>query len=79
MEDHLFSISFESDNISYKGWINPSDKLNEAGTPVSFHVLLNEVSFGYLSFKNCQWTINEERPGKLVKLIGREIEKHYQL
>jgi hypothetical protein len=79
MEDHIFDISFDYDNKQYKGWVNPSDDLNDSGTPVSFHVVLNETSFGYLSYKDCKWMINEERPGGLVKLVGKEIEKHYQL
>jgi len=79
MEDTIFDISFTHDQKPYKGWVNPSDKLNDSGTPVSFHVVLNEVSFGYLSFLDCRWTVNEERPAGLVKLIGRQIEKHYQL
>ena len=79
MEKNIFDISFESDGKVYKGWVNPSDKLTEKGTPVSFHVVLNEVSFGYQSFKDCNWTVNEERPAALVKAAGEEIEKHFKL
>jgi hypothetical protein len=79
MEDNIFDILFEFDNKQYKGWVNPSDKLNGAGTPVSFHVVLNDTSFGYLSFKDCKWMVNEERPAGLVKLVGKQIEQHYQL
>ena len=79
MEDNIFDISFESDGKTYKGWVNPSEKLNESGTPASYHVVLNETSFGYLSFNNCKWTVNEERPSALVNLAGKEIEKHYRL
>jgi len=48
-EEKIFDISFQSDGRQYKGWVNPSDKLNDKGLPSSFHVVLNEVSFGYLS------------------------------
>jgi len=78
-EDNIFDISFEFEEKEYKGWVHPSDKLNESGTPVSFHVVLNDTSFGYLSFDDCKWIINEERPAPLVKLVGKKIEKHYQL
>ena len=78
MEDKIFDISFELDNKQYKGWVNPSDDLNDSGTPVSFHVVLNDTSFGYLSYRDCNWMINEERPEGLVKLAGKQIEKHYQ-
>ncbi len=78
-EENVFDISFELDDKKYKGWVNPSGELNEAGVPTYFHVILNEASFGYLTFKDCKWTINEERPSGLVKLVGKQIEKHYQL
>jgi hypothetical protein len=79
MEDNIFDISFEFDNKQYKGWVNASDDLNDSGTPVSFHVVLDDVSFGYLSFQECNWMIDEERPEGLVKQVGKQIEKHYQL
>lgn len=79
MQETIFDIAFDFDGKKYKGWVNPSDKLNGNGSPVSFHVVLNDTSFGYLSFNDCKWSVNEERPGGLVKIIGKEIEKHYQL
>jgi hypothetical protein len=79
MEDKIFDISFECDGKKYTGWVNPSDKTDENGKPVSFHVVLDGVSFGYLSFDNCAWTINEERPSSLIRSVGHEIEKKYQL
>ena len=79
MEKELFDISFEVDNKPYKGWVNPSDKLNDDGLPVSYLVVLNETSFGYLSLVNCKWTINEERPEEIVKKVGIAIEGHYKI
>jgi hypothetical protein len=79
MADKIFDISFELDDKRYKGFVNPSESVNEKGVPDSFHVVLNDVSFGYLSFTNCKWTINEKRPTGLVSLVGKQIEKHYQL
>ena len=79
MENRIFDISFENDGKKYSGWVNPSDKMNGNGIPVSFHVVLDGTSFGYLSINNCKWTINEERPSSLIEAVGREIEKKYQL
>jgi hypothetical protein len=79
MEDKIFDISFEFDDKRYKGFVNPSEKVNENGLPASYHVVLNEVSFGHLSYTNCKWTINEKRPTGIVSLVGKQIEKHYQL
>ena len=79
MPDTIFDIKVEYDGKEYKGWVNPSDELKEDGRPVSFHVVLNDTSFGYLSFNDCSWSVNEERPKVLVKAVGKEIEKHYSL
>lgn len=77
MEDNIFDISFAHGGITYKGWVNPSEKLNEDGKPVSFHVVLNETSFGYMSYQSGHWSINEERPEGLVELVGEKIEEYY--
>lgn len=79
MEDKIFDIQFTREGVEYKGWVNPSQKLDKEGRPTSYHVVLNGVSFGYLSFHDCTWTINEERPAGLVEAAGRQIEKHYSL
>jgi hypothetical protein len=79
MKEKIFDISFQNNGRQYNGWVNPSDKIDEDGKPLSFHVVLDNVSFGYLSFNNCKWSINEERPSSLVEAVGQEIEKHYQL
>lgn len=77
MEDNIFDISFLHEGIAYKGWVNPSDKLNKEGKPISFHVVLNDISFGYLSFNAAHWNSSEDRPAALVNNIGREIERYY--
>jgi hypothetical protein len=76
-EEKIFDISFEHEGTTYKGWANPSDKTNDAGMPASFHVVLNDISFGYLSHNNDEWTVNEDRPEEMTKKVGKEIEKHY--
>jgi hypothetical protein len=76
-EDKIFDISFFFDGQQYKGWVNPSDTLNDKGLPVSFHVVLNDVSLGYLSLNEGKWTVNEDRPAGLVEAAGREISKRY--
>ena len=79
MEDKIFDIAFETGGRQYKGWVNPSDKISDNGQPSSFHVVLQDTSFGYLSLQNCKWTVNEQRPAELVEAIGKEIEKKYNL
>ena len=77
MENAIFDISFNYEGKQYTGWVNPSDQINDRGNPVSFHVVLDDVSLGYLSFRECQWMINEDRPEGIVMAAGKEIEKHY--
>ena len=79
MKDKIFDISFEVDGQPYKGWVNPSDTVNEKGLPASYHVVLNDVSFGHLSLDKCKWTVNEDRPALLVEATGKAIEKQYEL
>lgn len=74
-EEKIFDISFDHEGMTYKGWVNPSDKLNDNGMPVSFHVVLNESSFGYVSHNNSEWTVDQDRPEELIQKVGKEIEK----
>lgn len=76
-EEKMFDISFEADGTKYTGWVNPSDKLTDSGMPASFHVVLNDASFGHVSYNNNEWTVNEDRPEGLIKQVGKAIEKHY--
>ena len=76
-EDKIFNIAFEEDGRKYTGWVNPSDKLNDGGLPASFHVVLNDISFGYVSHNNGKWTVNEDRPAGLIEKVGKAIEKQY--
>jgi hypothetical protein len=79
MEDKIFDIAFETNGRQYKGWVNPSEKINDSGAPASFHVVVENTSFGYLSLHNCKWIVNEQRPAELVEAIGKEIERKYRL
>ena len=77
-EDKIFDIEVQNDGTAYTGWVNPSDKLNEDGFPVSFHVVLNQTSFGHLSLNNGVWSADEQRPAALVEALGEQIARHYQ-
>ena len=72
----FFDIGFSHEGQQYSGWVNPSDKLNAEGKPISFHVVLNDVSFGYVSY-NGSWKVNEARPHALVECVEEQIERYY--
>jgi hypothetical protein len=76
-EEKIFNIAFEADGIQYTGWVNPSDKFNKDGFPASFHVVLNDVSFGYVTHNNGEWTTDEDRPEGLIEKVGKAIERNY--
>jgi hypothetical protein len=57
------------------GWL----AWNDDGIPASFHVVLNETSFGYLSFSNGKWRADQQRPAELVDAVGEYIQQHYKI
>ena len=76
MEDNIFDFSFDYNGLHYKGWANPSVKKQSDGTPASYHVVLNDISFGNVSFNQGKWINNEDRPDELIALVGKHIEKN---
>jgi len=77
-EDKIFDIEFDCDGRRYRGWVNPSEEFQEDGLPVSSHVVLDNVSFGYVTYNNGRWSANEERPASLVQCVGEQIMKKYK-
>lgn len=77
MEDRIFKIEFDCEGKHYSGTVNPSEKTNSEGMPVSFHVILNQVNFGYVSQNNNKWLVDEQRPQTLVNATGNAIEDYY--
>jgi len=77
-EDKIFDIEFDCEGKHYNGWVNPSEKLHEDGLPASFHVVLDKVSFGHLSFTNGEWIPDEQRPPGLVEAVGNQISQRFK-
>jgi hypothetical protein len=69
-------ISLDVNGKHYKGWATPSGKNNKEGLPKSFHVVLNDVMFGNVSYSNDNWVIDEQRPPELVEAVGSFLQKH---
>ena len=69
MEDNIFDIEFSANGEKYVGWVNPSAELSADGKPTSFHVVLNGVSFVYVSHNNTNWVVNADR--QIVNFIER--------
>jgi hypothetical protein len=59
--------------VHYDGRITPEIKTGHP--PSSYHVVLNEVFFGYLHKNNNQWHVSEQRPSGLVEMAGKQIEQ----
>ena len=77
-EDKIFDIEFEYENKPYKGWVNPSEEINENGLPESFHVVLNEVSFAHLSYDNGNWVSDSQRPAGIIDEVVNKITQKYK-
>lgn len=74
MDKRSIPLSLQHGSISYNGWATPSDKHHADGYASSYHVVLNEVFFGDLSFNSGKWTISEQRPHDLVVAVGMALE-----
>jgi hypothetical protein len=75
MEKTSLSIQLQQGGQKYDGWATPADKRHDDGYAKSYHVVLNEVFFGDLSFQEGRWTISEQRPHDLVIAVGNAITK----
>ena len=78
-DEKIFEIELETEGTIYSDRVNPFEKLKDDGFAVSFHVVLNKVSLGYLSMNNGKWIVDEQRPAELVEAVGKEIAQHYRL
>ena len=76
MREDYFTINFKQGGILYEGVVTPSEKLQENGLPKSYHVVLNNVLFGNVSYNHTKWAVDEQRPQELTDLVGECINKH---
>jgi hypothetical protein len=75
MEKKSLPLRLDQDGQTYSGWATPSDQRHPDGYAKSYHVVLNEVFFGDLSFHDGSWAISEQRPHLLVAAVGQAIER----
>jgi hypothetical protein len=78
MTEDFFTIHFNYNNVYYEGRVSPEHP-DDTGNPSSYHVVLNNVFFGYLSKNGRHWQVNEQRPEPLVELVGACIENNKHL
>lgn len=77
MREDYFNIGFDHDGIHYDGIVTPSEKTHEDGSPKSYHVVLNKVLFGNVSFNNIKWVVDEQRPQALTDIVGKCIQEWF--
>jgi hypothetical protein len=68
-------LSLVHEHQRYEGWATPSDKHHTDGHASSYHVVLNEVFFGDMSFTQGNWVISEQRPHELVAAVGSVLQQ----
>lgn len=73
-----FTVSFHLDGKDYNGRLTPEYK-NGNDHASSWHVVLNDVFFGYLHKEGNHWKVSEQRPDNLAQKVGDLIDhKNYQ-
>ncbi len=73
MTEEFFTIHFNYNHVLYEGRVTPHH-INNNGEAMSYHVVLNNVFFGYVHKQGKQWQVNEQRPGALIEIVGASIE-----
>jgi hypothetical protein len=73
MDNDYIPADFSHDGKHYTGRISPERKQGEIS---SWHVVLNETFFGYLSHDGSEWQVTEQRPNALVQAIGKYINEN---
>jgi len=73
MDNDFIHADLSVEGIHYDGRISPERK---HGKIVSWHVVLNDVFFGYISQDDGIWKVTEQRPHELVQAVGSYIEKN---
>jgi hypothetical protein len=75
MEQDYYTIQFDYGGTHYEGRVTPEIKMHQQ-SPSSWHVVLNDVFFGYLSKQNSHWNVTEQRSHDLVQEVGKQILLH---
>ena len=73
MEAIILDLAFQFEGKTYNGWAKPSAKTDDNEIPSSYHIVLNGVFFGNLSYNNGQWITDSQRDPKLVQKVGEQI------
>lgn len=76
MTEEFYPVEFTHEGVHYKGRVSPEKKESDAH-PASYHVVLNDVFFGYVHKHDDHWHVSEQRPASLVQKVGEVIENVY--
>jgi hypothetical protein len=76
MTEEFFKIAFDHNGLHYEGRVSPEHK-DQNGIPKSYHVVLNDIFFGYVSMDDSgRWHVTEQRPEALLEAVVAGIEKN---
>ena len=73
IEERMFDIAFRFEGKEYKGWARESQKKTDGNIAASYHVVLNGVFFGNLSYNGDHWETDSQRNYTLVQKTGEQI------
>jgi len=69
-----YNIEFDHEGVHYNGRVTPEIKHGQ-NKASSWHVVLNEVFFGYVHKHHAHWLVSEQRPDSLVQAVGKIIDQ----
>ena len=73
VEKTSLPLRFLYEEQNYTGWATASNERDANGYARSYHVILNEVYFGDLSYQDDHWLISQQRHTDLVAIVGDAI------
>ena len=73
IEDRMFDFAFNFEGKAYNGWGRASARKDEDDVPASYHIVLNGVFFGNISYNGEQWETDRQREKGLVQKVGELI------
>ncbi|MBV9986540.1 MAG: hypothetical protein JO301_02610 [Chitinophagaceae bacterium] len=77
MTENFFPVSFTYHGVAYEGRVSP-EHTDDQGNTSSYHVVLNNVFFGYMSRNGRHWQVSEQRPAELAEMVGFCIDNYYE-
>lgn len=77
MERNSIPVNFRHAGMTYAGWATPIAEPGAGSDEqiTTWHVVLNQLYFGYMTLQQDHWTVSTQWPQDLIEIVGKELEK----